>query len=142
MVCAALGVREGGGGGGKYLGFRSIVGRKKKAIYFNFIKDKVWQKINSWRRRVQSMVVREVFVKSCTWKFYGQIWRTVREWDSRIYFSLIWPCYINKDGVLFSSQMLCHHVFSKPNTFLMEILWVHPLGTTYLLPGEVYYYLK
>lgn len=41
LVCAALGVREGGGGGGKYLVFRSIVGRKKKAIYFNFIKDKV-----------------------------------------------------------------------------------------------------
>lgn len=34
-------------GTGKYLGLPSMVGRSKKAT-FNFIKDRVWQKINSW----------------------------------------------------------------------------------------------
>jgi len=36
-------------GTGKYLGLPSMVGRSKKET-FGFIKDHVWQKINSWSK--------------------------------------------------------------------------------------------
>lgn len=41
-----FGVSE-GLGSRKYLGLPFVVGRKKMS-FFNFIKDKVWRKINSW----------------------------------------------------------------------------------------------
>lgn len=34
-------------GTGNYLGLPSMIGRSKKSV-FNYIKDKVWRKINSW----------------------------------------------------------------------------------------------
>ena len=52
-----------GGGGDKYLGFSFVVGKSRKVI-FNFIKDRVWQKINSWSGKVMLMVGREVLIKS------------------------------------------------------------------------------
>lgn len=57
-----LGVAE-GLGSGKYLGLPSIVGRNKKAV-FNFIKDRVWKRINSWEGRTLSKASREVLVNS------------------------------------------------------------------------------
>lgn len=62
VIIVVLGVRE-GGGRGEYLGFPFVVGRNKRAI-FNFVKDKVWQKINSCCGRTLSMVGREIFIKS------------------------------------------------------------------------------
>jgi hypothetical protein len=50
-------------GTGKYLGLPSMVGRSKKAT-FNFIKDKVWNKINSWSSKCLSKAGREVMIKS------------------------------------------------------------------------------
>jgi hypothetical protein len=50
-------------GTGKYLGLPSMIGRSKKAI-FNFIKDRVWKKINSWSSKCLSKVGREVLIKS------------------------------------------------------------------------------
>ncbi|MCH80906.1 replication protein A 70 kDa dna-binding subunit, partial [Trifolium medium] len=50
-------------GTGKYLGLPSMVGRSKKAT-FNFIKDRVWRKINSWSSKCLSKAGREVMIKS------------------------------------------------------------------------------
>ena len=50
-------------GTGKYLGLPSMVGRSKKAT-FNFIKDRVWQRINSWSSKCLSRSGREVMIKS------------------------------------------------------------------------------
>lgn len=38
---------------GKYLGFPSVVGRSKKAT-FKFVKDRIWNRINSWSIRCLS----------------------------------------------------------------------------------------
>lgn len=38
-------------GTGKYLGLPSMIGRSKKAT-FNFIKDRIWKKINYWSSKV------------------------------------------------------------------------------------------
>ena len=48
---------------GKYLGLPSMIGRSKKAT-FNFIKDRVWKKINSWSSKCLSKAGREVLIKS------------------------------------------------------------------------------
>jgi hypothetical protein len=50
-------------GTGKYLGLPSMIGRSKKAI-FNFIKERVWKKINSWSSKCLSRASREVLIKS------------------------------------------------------------------------------
>lgn len=50
-------------GSGKYLGLPSLIGRKKKAT-FNYLKDRVRKKINSWSGRHLSKAGREVLVKS------------------------------------------------------------------------------
>jgi len=50
-------------GTGKYLGLPSMVDRSKKAT-FNFIKDRVWQKINSWSSKYLSKAGREIMIKS------------------------------------------------------------------------------
>ncbi|GAU32101.1 hypothetical protein TSUD_358070 [Trifolium subterraneum] len=50
-------------GTGTYLGLPSLVGRSKKAT-FAYIKDRIWKKINSWRRRPMSKAGKEVMIKS------------------------------------------------------------------------------
>jgi hypothetical protein len=50
-------------GTGKYLGLPSIIGRKRTAV-FAFVKDRVWQKINSWSSKCLSKAGREVMIKS------------------------------------------------------------------------------
>lgn len=50
-------------GTGKYLGLPSMIGRNKKAT-FNFIKDRVWQRINLWSSKCSSKAGREVMIKS------------------------------------------------------------------------------
>jgi len=50
-------------GTGKYLGFPSMIGRTKKAV-FAFIKDRIWKKINAWRGSALSKAGKEVMVKS------------------------------------------------------------------------------
>lgn len=58
-----LGIREGLPSGSKYLGLPSLIGRNKKAD-FNYIKDRLWKKLNSWRGRVLSGARREIMLKS------------------------------------------------------------------------------
>jgi len=48
---------------GKYLGLPSMIGRDRKAT-FAYIKDRVWQKINSWSGKCLSKAGREVMIKS------------------------------------------------------------------------------
>ena len=51
-------------GTGKYLGLPSMIGRSKKAT-FNFIKDKVWKKINLWSSRCLSQSRTRSFNQIC-----------------------------------------------------------------------------
>ena len=48
---------------GKYLGLPSFVGKNKKAI-FSFLKNKAWQRIQAWKRRMLSKAGKEVLLKS------------------------------------------------------------------------------
>ena len=48
---------------GKYLGLSSFVGKKKKAS-FNFIKEKVWRKLQCWEEKLLSQAGREVLIKT------------------------------------------------------------------------------
>lgn len=50
-------------GTSKYLGMPSIIGRKRKAT-FSFLKDRMWQKINSWNGKFLSKGGKEVLIKS------------------------------------------------------------------------------
>ncbi|XP_058767237.1 uncharacterized protein LOC131640887 [Vicia villosa] len=47
----------------KYLGLPSMIGRSKKST-FAFIKDRIWQRINSWKGRSLSKAGKEVMIKS------------------------------------------------------------------------------
>ena len=48
----------------KYLGLPSFVERQKKAS-FEFIKEKVWRKLQGWEEKLLSQAGREVFDQSC-----------------------------------------------------------------------------
>ena len=48
---------------GKYLGLPSFVGKKKKAS-FNFIKEKVWRKLQCSEEKLLSQAGREVLIKT------------------------------------------------------------------------------
>jgi len=50
-------------GTGKYLGLPSMIGRDRTST-FAYIKDRVWQKINSWSSKCFSKAGREVMIKS------------------------------------------------------------------------------
>lgn len=50
-------------GAGKYLGLPSLIDRNRRAT-FNFIKDRVWNKISSWKSKTLSMAGREMLIKS------------------------------------------------------------------------------
>jgi len=50
-------------GTGKYLGLPSMIGRDR-TVTLPFIKDRVWQKINSWSGKCLSKAGREVMIKS------------------------------------------------------------------------------
>ena len=47
----------------KYLGLTSFVGKRKKAS-FNFIKEKVWRKLQGWKEKLLSQAGREVVIKA------------------------------------------------------------------------------
>ena len=47
----------------KYLGLPSLVGRGKRAS-FNYIKERVWRKLQGWEGKLLSQVGREVLIKS------------------------------------------------------------------------------
>lgn len=49
-------------GTGKYLGLTLMIGRSKTTT-FAYIKDRIWQKINSWRGRALSKAGKEVMIK-------------------------------------------------------------------------------
>ena len=48
---------------GRYLGLSSLIGRKKKMV-FNHIKERVWQRIQSWKNIPISRAGREVLIKA------------------------------------------------------------------------------
>jgi hypothetical protein len=50
-------------GTGKYLGLPSMIGRNRTTV-FAYVKDRVWQKINSWSSKCLSKAGREVMIKS------------------------------------------------------------------------------
>jgi len=47
---------------GKYLGLPSMIGRNRNST-FSSIKDRVWNKINSWSSKCLSKAIREVMIK-------------------------------------------------------------------------------
>ena len=47
---------------GKYLGLPSMIGRSKKTI-FSFVKDKAWQRIQGWKRKLLSKAGKEILLK-------------------------------------------------------------------------------
>lgn len=48
---------------GVYLGLTSFVGRNRKEV-FSYIKDRIWHRLNSWKRRFLSRAGKEVLLKS------------------------------------------------------------------------------
>ena len=46
----------------KYLGLSSLIGRRKRAS-FNYIKERVWRKLQGWERKLLSQAGREVLIK-------------------------------------------------------------------------------
>ena len=49
----------------KYLGLPSLVGKgKKKKKSFNYIKEKVWKKLQGWEAKLLSQAKREVLLKA------------------------------------------------------------------------------
>ena len=47
----------------KYLGLPAVVGRNKKAS-LNYIKDRVWGKLQGWKEKLLSQVGKEVLLKA------------------------------------------------------------------------------
>ena len=47
----------------KYLGLPTVVGRNKKAS-LNFIKERVWSKLQGWKEKLLSQAGREVLLKA------------------------------------------------------------------------------
>lgn len=48
---------------GKYLGLPSLVGRSKKFI-FNFVKDRVWKKVQGWSNKLMSKAGKLILIKN------------------------------------------------------------------------------
>ena len=47
----------------KYLGLPSLVGKNKKAS-FNYIKERVWKKMQGWKEKLLSQAGREILIKA------------------------------------------------------------------------------
>ena len=47
----------------KYLGLPSLVGKNKKDS-FNYIKERVWRKLQGWEEQLRSQVGREILIKA------------------------------------------------------------------------------
>ena len=47
----------------KYLGLPAVVGKKKKAS-FNYIKERVWSKLQGWKEKLLSQAGREILLKA------------------------------------------------------------------------------
>ena len=47
----------------KYLGLPSLVGRHKKAS-FDYIKERIWRKLQGWEEKLLSQVGREILIKA------------------------------------------------------------------------------
>ncbi|XP_073121068.1 uncharacterized protein [Henckelia pumila] len=55
----------------KYLGMPSMMGRKKREIY-GYLKEKLWRKIQQWKKQKLSIAGKEVLVKAKIKKTYPQ----------------------------------------------------------------------
>lgn len=49
----------------KYSGHPSLIGRSKKSV-FNFVKEKIWSKVNDWNHMNLSKAGKSVIVKNVT----------------------------------------------------------------------------
>ena len=47
----------------KYLGLPSLIGKRKKAS-FDYIKERVWRKLQGWEEKLLSQAGREVLIKA------------------------------------------------------------------------------
>lgn len=47
----------------KYLGLPSLIGRSKKSV-FNFVKEKIWRRVNDWNHKSLSKAGKSVMVKN------------------------------------------------------------------------------
>lgn len=47
----------------KYLGLPSLIGQRKKAS-FDYIKERVWQKLQGWEEKLLSSAGREILIKA------------------------------------------------------------------------------
>lgn len=56
-------------GTGRYLGLPSMIGRKKKAM-FNYLKDCIWKKVQSWSGKHLPKAGREILVKTVAQSIY------------------------------------------------------------------------
>lgn len=63
IITSKLEVSE-GIGNGKYLCLPSMVRRNKKKTVFNFLKDRLWKRINHWSNKHNSKASKEVLIKS------------------------------------------------------------------------------
>ena len=61
LICSLLGVGD-TSDHGLYLGTLSFVGRNKKKL-FEYIKDKVWKKLNGWNTKKLSRASKEIILK-------------------------------------------------------------------------------
>ncbi|KAM7502895.1 hypothetical protein LguiB_001799 [Lonicera macranthoides] len=52
----------------KYLGLPSVMGRTKKAVFAN-LKDRIWKKLNGWKKRLLSRAGKEVLIKAVIQSF-------------------------------------------------------------------------
>ena len=48
---------------GRYLGLPSLIGKSKKAI-FNFLKEKLWKRLQGWNKKFLSRAGKEVLIKT------------------------------------------------------------------------------
>lgn len=62
LVCDFLQVQE-TSNNGKYLGLPSLVGRNKSQI-FSYVKDKVWSRIQGWKKKSLSRAGKEILLKT------------------------------------------------------------------------------
>lgn len=70
----------------RYLGLPAVVGINKKAS-LNYIKERVWNKLQGWKEKLLSQVGREVLLKAMV-----QEQSLPLPWDVSLFLTPHWPC--------------------------------------------------
>ena len=58
----------------KYLGLPSMIGMSKKLATFKYVKDQIWDKINSWSDQCLSQEGKEVLIKFVLQSIPSYVW--------------------------------------------------------------------